>query len=318
MMATVRNGALRRVPPTRILALLFLALPLSACDSLSSFDPLSPLDNISLFTKKEEVVPDTPAEVLYNDGLARMNRKSYSGAVKKFAEVDKQYPYSTWSKKALLLTVSANYESSDWAEAINAGKRYVQLYPASPEAPYAQYIVGMSYYNQMPDVERDQERTEKALDAFDELIRKWPQSEYVPDAKERVEVTRDQLAGKEMDVGRHYLMRHNYIGAINRFRTVLVKYQTTRHVEEALARLTEAYMSLGIVAEAQTAAAVLLGHNYPDSQWYKDSYKLLQTGGLEPRESGDSWISKTFKGVTPHRWALSERFRCRWPAKAWP
>ena len=281
----------------RALALLLLGAPLAGCDSLSSFDPLSPLDNISIFNKKEEVVPDTPAEVLFNDGLARMNRKSYSGAVKKFAEVDKQYPYSNFSKKALLLTTFANYEAGDWADTINSGKRYVQLYPASPEAPYAQYLVGMSYFNQMPDIERDQDRTEKALEAFDELVRKWPASEYVPDAKQRLEVTRDQLAGKEMDIGRHYLQKRNYVGAINRFRLVLVKYQTTRHVEESLARLTEAYLALGIVNEAQTAAAVL-GHNYPDSQWYKDSYKLLQSGGLEPRESSDSWISKAFSGVT--------------------
>lgn len=281
----------------RGLALCLLGVSLSGCESLSGFDPLSPLDSITIFNKKEEIVPDTPAEVLFNDGLARMNRKSYGGAVKKFAEVDKQYPYSQWSKKALLLTTYANYEAGDWAETINAGRRYVQLYPASPEAPYAQYLIGMSFFNQIPDVERDQERTEKALEAFDELIRKWPNSEYVADAKERVTVTRDQIAGKEMDIGRHYLMKRNYLGAINRFRVVLIKYQTTRHTEEALARLSEAYMALGIVNEAQTAAAVL-GHNYPDSQWYKDTYKLLQSGGVEPRESTDSWISKAFKGVT--------------------
>ena len=281
----------------RAVVLLFMGVSLAGCDSLSGFDPLSPLDSITIFNKKEEIVPDTPAEVLFNDGLARMNRKSYAGAVKKFSEVDKQYPYSQWSRRALLLTTYANYEAGDWAETINSGRRYVQLYPATQEAPYAQYLVGMSFYNQIPDVERDQERTEKALDAFDELIRKWPNSEYVADAKERVGVTRDQIAGKEMDIGRHYLQKRNYTGAINRFRVVLVKYQTTRHTEEALARLAEAYMALGIVAEAQTAGAVL-GHNYPDSQWYKDTYKLLQSGGLEPRESSDSWISKTFKGVT--------------------
>ena len=297
--ATSDHQATRRIlrSPLRLIAMLVLGVPLAGCDTLSGFDPLSPLDSITIFNKKEEIVPDTPAEVLYNDGLARMNRKRYAGAVKKFSEVDKQYPYSQWSKKSLILSTYSNYEAGDWAETVNTGRRYVQLYPASPEAPYAQYLVGMSFYNQIPDVERDQERTEKALDAFDELIRKWPTSEYVADAKERVALTRDQIAGKEMDIGRHYLQKRNYLGAVNRFRIVLVKYQTTRHVEEALARLAEAYLALGIVAEAQTAGAVL-GHNFPDSQWYKDTYKLLQTGGLEPRESEGSWISKTFRGVT--------------------
>ncbi len=281
----------------RGIALLLLALPLTGCDTLSDFDPLSPLDNITIFNKREEIVPDTAAEVLYNDGLARMNRKNYAAAVKKFNELDKQHPYSQWSKKSVLLTTYASYESGDWAEAINSGKRYLQLYPASSDAPYAQYLVGMSYFNQMPDVERDQEQTQKALEAFEELVRKWPNSEYVPDAKQRIEATRDQVAGKEMDIGRHYLERRNYTGALNRFRTVLTKYQTTRHSEEALARISEAYFALGIVAEAQTAAAVL-GHNFPGSPWYKDTYSLLKTGGLEPREETDSWISKAFKNMT--------------------
>ncbi len=275
----------------RLIFISALAAPLAACDTVSGFDPLA------MFSKKEEIAPDQPAEVLFNDGLARLNRKNYSASIKKFNELDKQYPYSQWSKKSLLLTTYANYEAGDWADAINAGTRYVQLYPATSDAPYAQYMVAMSHYNQIPDVQRDQERTEKALNAFDELLRKWPNSEYTADARQRVQVTRDQLAGKEMDIGRQYLLKRNYTGGINRFRIVLIKYQTTRHTEEALARLAEAYMALGIINEAQTAGAVL-GHNYPDSQWYKDTYKLLQSGGLEPRESSDSWISKAFSGVS--------------------
>ncbi len=291
MSVSGKNSYFRSGRSIRLAALLVLVVPLAACDTISGLDPLS------VFNKKEEITPDIPAEVLFNDGLARMERKNYGAAIKKFNELDKQYPYSQWSKKSLLLTTYANYESGEWADAINAGNRYVSLYPASTEAPYAQYMVGMSYFNQIPDVQRDQDRTEKALNAFDELVRKWPSSEYVADAKQRIEVTRDQLAGKEMDVGRHYLEKHNFTGSINRFRNVLVKYQTTRHAEEALARLAEAYMALGIVGEAQTAGAVL-GHNFPDSQWYKDTYKLLQTRGLEPRESQESWISKAFKGVS--------------------
>jgi outer membrane protein assembly factor BamD len=280
-----------KISAARLSLTLFLAIPLAGCDTVSGFDPLA------MFSKKEELAPDQAAEVLFNDGLARLNRKSYSAAVKKFAELDKQHPYSQWSKKSLLLTTYANYESGDWADAINSGSRYVQLYSATSDAPYAQYMVAMSYYNQIPDVQRDQERTEKALNAFEDLLRKWPNSEYSNDARQRVQVTKDQLAGKEMDIGRQYLLKRNFTGGINRFRVVLVKYQTTRHTEEALARLAEAYMALGIVNEAQTAGAVL-GHNYPESQWYKDTYKLLQTRGLEPRESTDSWISKTFSGVS--------------------
>ena len=155
----------------------------------------------------------------------------------------------------------------------------------------------MSYFNQIPDVTRDQERTERALIALDEVSRKWPQSEYAADAKQRVLVARDQLAGKEMDVGRYYLKQRNFTGAVNRFREVLVRYQTTRHVEEALMRITEAYMALGIVAEAQTAAAVL-GHNFPESPWYKNAFDLLQSGGTAPREDQGSWISKQFRGFT--------------------
>jgi outer membrane protein assembly factor BamD len=157
--------------------------------------------------------------------------------------------------------------------------------------------MAMSYYNQVPDVTRDQEQTERAVVALQELIDRYPKSEYVQDARHKIQVTRDQLAGKEMEVGRYYLQRRNYTAAINRFRDVVAKYQTTRHVEEALMRLAEAYMALGIVGEAQTAAAVL-GHNFPDSQWYKDAFVLLQSGGLAPREDAGSWISRAFRGVT--------------------
>jgi outer membrane protein assembly factor BamD len=274
----------------RACALIVAALPLGACETVSSFNPFAEKQS------KSDIGADEPAERLFNDGIARMSNKSYEDAAKKFAELDKQYPYSSWSRRGLLLTTSAQYEAGNYAESINSGKQFVQRYPATADAAYAQYIVGMSYFNQIPDVTRDQERSEKALQAFEELVRRWPNSEYAPDSKLRIQISRDQLAGKEMTVGRHYLKQRNYTGAVNRFREVLIKYQTTRHSEEALARLTEAYMALGIVGEAQTAAAVL-GHNYPDSQWYKDSFALLQTGGLEPREDAGSWISRAFRGA---------------------
>ena len=271
-----------------------LALSVSACETVADYNPLN------LFNEKgpkSDIGPDQPAEVLFNDGLGRLEKKQYDGAAKKFAELDKQYPYSNWSRKALILTTFAQYESRDYDDAIASGRRFVQLYPADSDAAYAQYLVGMSYYNQIPDVTRDQDRTERALIALDEVSRKWPTSEYASDAKQRVMVARDQLAGKEMDVGRYYLKQRNFTGAVNRFREVLVRYQTTRHVEEALMRITEAYMALGIVPEAQTAAAVL-GHNFPESPWYKNAFDLLQSGGTEPRENQGSWISKQFRGFT--------------------
>ena len=157
------------------------------------------------------------------------------------------------------------------------------LHPGSPDAAYAQYLIGSSYFDQIPDITRDQGRTERAMQALDEVVRKYPNTEYATAAKRKLEVARDQLAGKEMETARYYLKRREYIAAINRFKVVITQYQTTRHVEEALMRLAETYMSLGIVNEAQTAAAVL-GHNFPDSPWYKDAYRIVKSGGLEPTE----------------------------------
>lgn len=273
----------------RLAAAALLAVAVAGCETINSINPFAS-------KSASQEIPDVPAEELFNDGLARMQRQNFEGAAKKFADLDKQYPYSTWSKRSLILTAYARYENRDYEEAITAGRRFVQQFPADKDAAYAQYIVGMSYFNQIPDITRDQERTERALNALDELIRRWPDSEYSGDARQRVAMARDQLAGKEMEIGRFYLKRRNFTAAVNRFREVLIKYQTTRHAEESLARLTEAYMALGIVNEAQTAAAVL-GHNFPDSQWYKDSYKLLQSGGLEPREDTGSWISRTFRSA---------------------
>jgi outer membrane protein assembly factor BamD len=277
----------------RGLAVAIVALPLAGCETVSS--AVSSINPFGAAKSSSDIAKDEPAEVLFNDGLARLEGRNYDGAARKFAELDKQYPYTNWSKRSLLLQTYANYENRAYEDAISNGKRFVQLYPADKDAAYAQYLVGMSYFNQMPDVTRDQERAARALLAMDELINKWPQSEYSTDARTRVAAARDQLAAKEMDIGRYYLERRNYPGAVNRFREVLTKYQTTRHTEEALLRITEAYMSIGVVQEAQTAAAVL-GHNFPESQWYKDAYKLLQSGGLEPRENQDSWISRAFRG----------------------
>jgi outer membrane protein assembly factor BamD len=275
----------------RGVAVAVVGLGLSACDTIEKFD----LFGTEKY--KPEIVPEVPAEQLYSEGLNRLQNKSYESANKKFGDVDKQHPYSPLAKKALVLSAYANYERGDYDEAISSAKRFLTLHPADPDAAYAQYIMAMSYYSQVPDVTRDQERVEKAALALQELIDRYPSSEYVNDAKFRVTVVKDQLAGKEMEVGRYYLKRRNYTAAINRFRQVVARFQTTRHVEEALERLTECYLALGVVSEAQTAAAVL-GHNFPDSEWYKDAYALLSKGGHEPREDEGSWISRAFKGLT--------------------
>ncbi|WP_029353049.1 outer membrane protein assembly factor BamD [Bosea sp. 117] len=250
------------------------------------------------FAEKEDelVITDEPAEKIYNEGLTLMAKEDYEAAVKRFEDVDRQHPYSDWSRKALLMIAYANYTQGSYDEAIAAAKRYLALHPGSADAAYAQYLMAASYYDQIPDISRDQARTNAALDALNEVVRKYPDTEYAASAKKKIEVARDQLAGKEMMIGRYYLEQRNYIGAINRFKVVVTRYQTTRHVEEALYRLTEAYMALGIVNEAQTSAAVL-GYNFPDSSWYKDAYKLVQSRGLEPAENQGSWISKAFKNL---------------------
>ena len=242
----------------------------------------------------DEPVQVEPADKLYNDGLALANRGRFSAAAKKFEDVDRNHPYSKWAKKSLVMLIYTNYEAGDYDSAIQAGRRFVTLHPSSPDAAYAYYLIGQSYLNQMKNVALDQERTRRALAAFREVVTRFPDSEYAEDSRLKIRVTQDQLAGKEMQIGRYYLERRNYIGAINRFRAVITEHQTTRHVEEALMRLTEAYLALGVVNEAQTAAAVL-GHNFPDSKWYKDAYTLLQTGGLEPREDKGSWISRALR-----------------------
>ncbi len=245
-----------------------------------------------------DFVDDTrPPAVMFNEALATMERGDYRAAAEQFDELEQVHPYSEYAKRSLVLGAFSHFSSGRYPEAVNAGRRYVTLHPSGEDAAYAQFIVAQSYYNQIPDVNRDQEQTARAINAFRDLIRRYPDSEYVGPAQEQIRFANDQLAGSEMRVGRYYLDRRNYVASINRFRVVIEEYQTTRHVEEALHRVVENYMSMGVVDEAQTAAAVL-GHNFPDSEWYQRSYRLLQSGGLEPQENSGSWISRAFAGFT--------------------
>ena len=284
------TGPTWRAPLVQLLrcavTLAVLAGPLGACSSISG-----------LFGGGDEVAPDEPPEKLYNEGVFLLdNRRDFKAASKKFEEVERQHPYSDWARKALIMVAYSRYEAKDYDDCISAARRFVTLHPGSTDAAYAQFLIGSAYYEQIPDVTRDQGRTEKAIAALEEVSRKYPDSEYSQNAKRKIEVARDQLAGKEMDTGRYYLKRKDFTGAINRFKIVVTQYQTTRHVEEALMRLSEAYLALGVATEAQTAAAVL-GHNFPDSPWYSDAYRLVRSGGLEPAENKASWISRAFANI---------------------
>ncbi|WP_099864643.1 outer membrane protein assembly factor BamD [Pararhizobium haloflavum] len=232
-----------------------------------------------------------PPDVLYNQGLANLQGGRLQEAARKFEAIDKQHPYSEFARRGMVMGAFARYRSGDYEEAISAANRYLSLYPGEEDAAYAQYIVGLSYFRQIRDVTQDQRESARAIQAMQEVVDRYPDSEYVEDAQAKVRFARDQLAGKEMQVGRYYLERREYVAAINRFRNVIERYPQTRQVEEALARLVEANYAMGLTDEAQTAAAVL-GHNFPDSQWYADSFTLLQSGGLEPRENRGSWISR--------------------------
>lgn len=285
LLKSVKLANLRRLAP---FAMALSILPLAGCDTVSN---LNPFDRAEVY--KPEVKPVAPAEKLYNDGLAAIEERDFDRAVTKFKEIDKEYPFSQWQKKALLMTTFAQFSAKELEDAATSGKRFLQLYPADSDAAYAAYLVASAYYSGVPDVTRDQDRSEKALVAFQEVVQRWPKSEYAEDSKFKINVLRDQLAGREMVVGRYYLEKRNYTAAINRFRVVVSQYQTTNQIEEALARLAEAYMALGITQEAEAAGAVL-GHNFPDSQWYKDTYALLDSKGASPRASGSSWITKAF------------------------
>jgi outer membrane protein assembly factor BamD len=239
-------------------------------------------------------VETDPPETLYNQGLANIKAGNMTEAGRKFDAINQQQPFSEWARKALVMGTFVKYRQGRYDEAVQSGTSYLKQYPGSEDADYVQYLVGSSYAKQIVDVTQDQRAAQQTIDAMTKLVNTYPKSQYISDAQEKIRFARDQLAGKEMQVGRYYLERKDYLPAIARFRVVIEQYPTTNQIEEALARLVEAYYAMGIVQEAQTAAAVL-GHNYPDSRWYADSYKLLQSGGAEPRENEGSWISRAGK-----------------------
>lgn len=236
---------------------------------------------------------DQSVEQIYNTAMDRMAEGRYESAAKAFEEVDRQHPYSQWATRAQIMTAFAYYQANKYDEAISAAERYIELHPGASDTPYAYYLIGTCYYEQISDTGRDQEMTKQALTSFEELIKRYPDTPYARDAELKVDLTHDHLAGKEMEIGRFYQWRREYVGAINRYRSVVEKYQTTTHVPEALYRLTESYLALGVPTEAQSAAAVL-GYNYPGSEWYEKAYVLLGNKGLQPAEDQGSWLSRLF------------------------
>ena len=239
---------------------------------------------------------ERPVHEFYNQALDQLLDGDFVNASDNFDEVERQHPYSVWAIKAKLMAAFTHYSANRYDEAILAAERYIDLHPGNRDVAYAYYLIAICHYEQIVDVGRDQEATRRALASLEEVVRRFPASDYARDARFKIDLARDHLAGKEMEVGRYYLQRGRYAAAINRFRTVVESYPTTSHAAEALHRLAESYLALGIESEAETAAAVL-GHNYPRSEWYADSYRLLRGGGSGPSEDRRSWMRRMWDGL---------------------
>ena len=240
---------------------------------------------------------EKPVEDLYNTAMDQLLDHAYDKAAKSFDEVERQHPYSVWATKAQLMSAYALYQASKYDESIVAADRFIQLHPGHRDVAYAYYLKALDYYVQIADVGRDQRATEKAMTSLADVVRRFPDSRYARDARLKIDLARDHLAGKEMEIGRWYEGQRLYLAAINRFQRVVANYQTTTHVPEALHRLTECYLSLGLPEEAQRTAAVL-GYNYPGSVWYSDSYALFRTHAPTAIAEGGSG-SETAKTAAP-------------------
>jgi outer membrane protein assembly factor BamD len=287
-----RSGRMFAGTARKALLALLLGTALAGCSLLG----LDKDDASNDLNKDAAQYQERPIEQIYADAWAQINRGNWDDAAKQFNEVDRQHPYSVWARRAMLMSAFCSYQANKYSDAISTAEQYISLHPGSHEIAYAFYLKAISLYEQIVDVNRDQQNTEGALVALQDVVQRFPDTEYARDAKLKIDLTEDHLAGKEMAVGRYYLTRGDYIAAINRFKSVVQQYQTTPQIAEALERLTEAYYSLGIDSEAQTAAAVL-GANYPGSQWYVDAYNILRGRNLKPVEDKGSWISQAFHRI---------------------
>lgn len=262
-----------------------LSLPLAACQNNDR--------------RQELAYVERPVESLYMRATQEMDARDFDTAILMFNEVERQHPYSEWARRSSLMSAYASYQSRQYDEAIGTAQRYLSLNPAGQGAPYAYYLIAVSHFDQIMDVGRDQKTTELAKAALLDVVRRFPETDYARDASVKLDMVQDQLAGKEMEIGRWYLRRNQHLSAINRFRTVITDYDTTSHTPEALYRLVEVYLSTGLKQEALAAGAVL-GHNFPQSDWYNDAYRLLKTEGYDPNSVTDipqrTWLQRLIPG----------------------
>ncbi|MEM1087740.1 MAG: outer membrane protein assembly factor BamD [Pseudomonadota bacterium] len=262
-----------------------LALGVTACQSSTRNQQLAYVER--------------PVERIYNLAVEELDKRDYTDAVALFNEVERQHPYSEWARRSALMSAFASYEARDYEQAIATAQRFISLNPAADDAAYAYYLIGVSYFDQIVDVGRDQNTTELSKAALTDVVRRFPDSDYARDASVKLDMVQDQLAGKEMEIGRWYLRRNQHLAAVNRFRTVVKDYETTSHAAEALHRLVETYLSLGLRQDALAAGAVL-GYNYPESDWYRMSYRLLSGEGLDPDTVDDAqkrtWLQRLIPG----------------------
>ncbi|MFS0737072.1 outer membrane protein assembly factor BamD [Sphingomonas sp. 1P06PA] len=252
--------------PLAIAALAAIALPLAGCASTNAKG------------KADTRYVARDVDTLYNAAKERLDRRQYKIAAALFDEVERQHPYSAWARRAQLMSAFSYYLARSYPESIQSAQRFLSIHPGNKDAPYALYLIAIDYYEQITDVTRDQKITQQALDSLGELIRRYPNSRYAADARLKVDLVNDHLAGKEMEIGRFYQRRNDWLASVVRFRKVVDDYQTTSHTAEALMRLTESYLALGVPEEAKKTAAVL-GANYPGSEWYQRAFKLMQDSG---------------------------------------
>jgi len=271
----------------RVIGAFILMAVLAACGS-------SPVD------KSQNLEGYTP-EQIYGRGEFELTRGQTGNAAWYFSEIERLYPYSSWAKRALIMQAFSYHKGQEYPESRAAAQRYIDFYPTDEDAAYAQYLLALSYYDQIDEVGRDQGLTFQALQALRTVIEVYPDSEYATPAMLKFDLAFDHLAAKEMEVGRYYLRKKQFAAAINRFRVVVEDFQTTTHTAEALHRLVEAYLSLGLTDEAQTAGAIL-GYNYQGSEWYEDSYKLLTARGLKMRSIGNNWLSQIYRQSVKGNW----------------
>ena len=255
----------------------------------------------SFFNPEEVPLETYSAEQIFERGEFELNRRQPQDAAFYFAEIERLYPYSEWAKRALIMQAFSYHQDQDYPNSRSAAQRFIDFFPDDDDAAYAQYLLALSYYDQIDEVGRDQGLTFQALQSLRDVIEQYPDSEYAKSAILKFDLAFDHLAGKEMEIGRYYLRRDHYTAAINRFRVVVEQFQTTTHTAEALHRLVEGYLSLGLNPEAQTAGAIL-GHNYQSSEWYQDSYRLLTGQGLEPKFYKNNWLGAIFRQTIKGEW----------------